>query len=352
MNIDSNIRPNVVKDGHPVETQEYTFETPVIKSISDEVVRWVHNRIPGGLVYGWPRHGKSRFITLLAKKLKENFPDTPVLTISSDWTSAPSEKDFFRMLLEEVGLDADDLKLKTVAQRLGLFTNYLAAHSHRNGKILLIVDEGQNLVYAHYEALISIHNRLARTGVALIVILVGQSELVGIRNAFSVDRPQIFGRFMIEEVQFHGIRYESEIKFVLRCYDEHSEYPPGSGWSFTRFFLPQWYSKGGRLAAYSEDLWRLVGATRGTDGPPNLKEFPMNYMMLTIENFFRLTSDRTPLRDTMPLETPAHSLSALAKALENSGYVKACGEGAGPSLAQSLRYPRAEANSAQKKGRQ
>lgn len=317
-------RPFVTPGTHPLETQQYTFETPVINNICNNIVHWVLNRTTGGLVHGWPRYGKTRFIRILTKVLCSRFPRTPIVSISADWTSAPSEKDFFRMLLKEAGREYMKSHRDTVAEMRDWLTDHLIARTHRNGKVIFIVDEGQNLTDMHYQALISIYNRLERLGIALIVLLVGQHELLAVRSGYVArDQDQIFGRFMLEDIEFHGVRSLAEIRGFLKAYDELSEFPHKSGWSFTRYYLPEWYNKGKRLLCHSEALWDMVTSMRGTNCAPVMREFPMLYLTSTIENFFRLTSDLIPAKDRMPIHSEAECNLCLKTALERSGYKKA-----------------------------
>jgi type II secretory pathway predicted ATPase ExeA len=68
-----------------------------------------------------------------------------------------------------------------------------------NGRIVLIIDEAQQLHEKHYKWLMGIHNLLAKRAVHLITLLVGQHELVHQRSAFlRAAKENIVGRFMVQ----------------------------------------------------------------------------------------------------------------------------------------------------------
>ena len=65
---------------------------------------------------------------------------------------------------------------------------------------------------------------------------------------------QIISRFMIEQLQFHGIRDAAEAATCLAGYAA-ARYPEGSGPRFIEFFLRKCFEAGLRLADHGADLW-------------------------------------------------------------------------------------------------
>jgi hypothetical protein len=59
-------RPFVPKGSHPIETGRYLLATNQIIRLHDNLVRWIENRAPGGIIYGRPRLGKTRAIHALS----------------------------------------------------------------------------------------------------------------------------------------------------------------------------------------------------------------------------------------------------------------------------------------------
>jgi hypothetical protein len=64
-------------------------------------------------------------------------------------------------------------------------------------------------------------------------------------------------RFLIRKEQFWGTRSKDDVRDILRFIDS-AEYPPGSGWTWTRFFIPAAWNLGVRLEPHADTLFRLT----------------------------------------------------------------------------------------------
>jgi hypothetical protein len=121
--------------------------------------------------------------------------------------------------------------------------------------VILFCDEAQRYDENEYEWLRDVHDALDRLQIKLFTFLVGQQDLLSIKtNLQRAKQTQIGARLMVEELAFSGVRSAQEVATCLNGYDETS-FPRGSGWSFTRFFLPQAVEAGYRLADDSQALW-------------------------------------------------------------------------------------------------
>ncbi len=149
----------------------------------------------------------------------------------------PNEDRFFEYFLKDIGHELYD-KGKATAKRNRLI-NFLLDQGNQTirNQIVLFVDDVQRLDTSHYDWLMDIYNELESYGVTLTTILVGQSELSHRRNLYLTTEKQIVGRFMIHERRFYGIRSQEDLTYLLSSYDEVTEYPIGSNWSYTRFFF-------------------------------------------------------------------------------------------------------------------
>ncbi|MEK3915683.1 hypothetical protein [Paenibacillus sp. FSL H7-0331] len=80
----------------------------------------------------------------------------------------------------------------------------------------------------------------------------------------TANADQIVEHFMTMEHKFFGIRSEEDIQTLLTCYvdPDKSEYPAGSGWSFTRYYFPEAYATGSRLADFSSTVYALLKSVR------------------------------------------------------------------------------------------
>ena len=72
-----------VFDGqHPIESGNYHIITKEILDLYGVINKWIKNRLPGGIVYGRPRLGKTRAIEYMRYYLKEEYgKEFPIFSI-------------------------------------------------------------------------------------------------------------------------------------------------------------------------------------------------------------------------------------------------------------------------------
>lgn len=312
------IRPKVAKGRHPIETGRYLLGTQVIDTFNEVICKWIDNRAPGGMIYGKPRFGKTRAILYLSRLLPERFGETlPVISFSCRDYRVASESVFFEDLLRAAGHSIIQ-KGNSTAKRERLceflFEKVDASDQY---KLILFIDEAQKLHEIHYNWLIDIHNELDGAGINFIVLLIGQHELVHQYSAFSqTEKLQIIGRFMVHQHEFHGLRGIDDVVVCLNGYDEDSEHPTGSNWSFTRYYYPAIFAAGWRLSHSSKDLWEAFLQIRDEYGFAGDPDIPMQYFCRTVEYVMRNYS-------TLGDDQPNLSINVWKEAIHASGYVEA-----------------------------
>ncbi|MDN4603833.1 MULTISPECIES: ATP-binding protein [Paenibacillus] len=277
---------------HPIEVGFYKLPTKEVVRLMENIKKIVTNRLPGMIVYGRPRLGK----TTALKFALENLPNylqspIPIFIANSNSYRVPSEEKFYSDLLY-------DFNFPFVARRKpgemrNQIVNLLKEKAETSGtrRVIVIMDEGQNLTEAHYQWLIDIYNQLDRSRISMSVICVGQEELLTRRTFFLGQRKsQIIGRFMTHEHRFFGITSQGDIKSVLRCYDsaEISEYPENSNCSFTQYFFPEGYEKGQRLEKDTNIIYRHFTDLRKQHGVTSKLEIPMEYFTYAVENALKI----------------------------------------------------------------
>ncbi|WP_209810017.1 ATP-binding protein [Ammoniphilus resinae] len=311
-------RPFVPKGSHPIETGRYLLPTNEIVRMHDTVTQWIDNRTPGGMIYGRPRIGKSRAINYLMLDLPSEFGENlPIYKMSCRKYKQPSENSFFEDLLNDVG-HALPYSGKANLKRDRLFNFFLErAERAAQKRIILFIDDAQRLHEIHYDWLMDIYNELDNDGVSMTVILVGQEQLIHQRSSFIQSKnAQIIGRFMVHEYKFIGIKNISDMATCLSGYDNISEYPEGSGWSFTRYFFPEAFKQGQRIESCAEDLFSVITNLKAEAGLTKSTEIPMQYFTLTVEYAMRRFGVNG---EDVEWLNRAHWKQALI----NSGYIKA-----------------------------
>lgn len=315
---DYSIRPVIPKGTHPVETGKYLLPTNEIVKMHNTVSKWIDNRAPGGIIYGRPRIGKTRSITYLMHDLPAEFnQNIPVFHMRCRHYKLAKENEFFEDLLLAVK-HALPYSGKASIKRDRLFRFLLEkAELSFQKRIIIFVDDAQRLFELHYGWLMDLYNELDHAGISMTAILVGQEELIHQRSSFIQGRKaQIVGRFMVHEHEFTGLKGLNDMKACLSGYDQISEYPENSGWSFTRYYFPDLFDDGFRLESCAEELLSVFTNLRKEAGLSQKFDIPMQYLALSVEY---------ALRKYGVEGEDVHSLtqSQWEKAVIHSGYIEA-----------------------------
>lgn len=279
----NDVRPNISPGGHPIEQGDYLIDTISINDIADSILKWVNMRNPGAIIYGAPRLGK----TYGVKYLKRFFD----IKYQSQWETfiveprkmkTPNENRFFENFLRCVGHELyKNGKPDDKRDRLVNFLYDKGDQTLRN-QIVLFIDEAERLTTLEYEWLMDVYNELDSNGITLTTILVGQTELKNRRNVYLKSAKQIVGRFMIHEEKFFGIRKKDELAYLLASYDNITEFPIDSNWTYKRFFFPYGFAQGLRLEQETGTIWGCIQKIRVEAGVKKKLEIPMHYMIAII----------------------------------------------------------------------
>lgn len=270
-------------DEHPLRRRAYRVPTPSILAMRTLIDECLFMFISGALIHGRPRMGKSYAIEFLMSDLRVRHSKISAYKMRSIKAQAPSENTFFAALLHAVKHPAQSSASKEGLRGRLVHKLRQVADKTEDDRIILFVDEAQNLREIEFEWLRDVHDELESNGLRLFTFLIGQHQLLAQKSAFQAqDKEQIVARFMIEELAFRGISSEAECTAVMDAYDQ-GEFPASSGWSYTRFFVPQAHSAGLRLAESGPRLWRAFEAAHVTAEVDGAAEIPMKYFTAAIE---------------------------------------------------------------------
>lgn len=309
------LRPSVPPGTHPIQTGRYTLFTPPVGRFCDDLKNWINNRAAGAIVAGRPRTGKTKSIRFAVDELRDELGATfPVLTFCCQDHQYPTEARFFESLLSDFGHSLS--RSGTAGAKRARLTQFLIqqARTDDHRRLVLIGDEAQKLQEPQYKWLVDIYNELDRHEITTTVVLVGQPELIHQRDAFEKQKKmQIVGRFMVHLHQFAGLQNQKDFAYCLKGYDEGSEYPEGSGCSFTKYFFASGFEAGWRLAGESKILWEAFQQVRAEAKLPGKAEIPMQYFTRSVEFI---------LREYGSVEggKPTISLNQWKEAIVQSGY--------------------------------
>lgn len=312
------IRPNITPGSHPIDdcSSSYIIPTATIYELIETIHHWVNIRATGGIIFGHQRVGKTYAVRYIRAELQDLFSqEFSTFFIPQISSVNTSETVFFSHWLKYVGHSLHTSGTGYIKRQRLL--NFLAEKGKQTKRkiVVLIVDEAQLLNETHYQWLVELGNELEEERILTTIILVGQPELGLLRNAFEVaGKMQFIGRFMVREFRFFGLRNIQDIYTCLHGYDEDSEYPPGTGCSYSRYFFPEAFDLGWRLAYESEKIWETFSEVRKVHKQRVLDEIPMEYFSRTIEILFKEYSDLTT-------QFSGFTIAQIRKAVQESGYL-------------------------------
>ncbi|SEJ48101.1 AAA domain-containing protein [Pseudomonas linyingensis] len=278
---------------HPLCLERYLIPTDSISATYAMVLKVIHRRDSGLVIYGNPRYGKTRAMMYCQHCLNVDFPDMPVAIFNAKDEASPHKGNFYTTFLEVVKSKPFNGRV-SLADKHSRLVKFMVGEADRDLRrlFILFIDEAQRLMLSHYEWIKDIYNDLALQGVTLLPILLGQKELLGQKDAFEcAGKDAIVSRFMLYEHAFRGIREKDDFVTCLGYYDS-SVFPVNTNWTYTRFFFPKAYANGFRLADFGDELWAAFVESYDGLGFRSRMEIPMKYFTKTIEILMMDYSDK------------------------------------------------------------
>jgi hypothetical protein len=306
----------IAADLHPIVTGNYRIATPAIEEFHALITRCLRYRITGALIYGASRIGKTRAIEYLRLLLTETHSKITTYHVQAEHKPRHAEGPFLSNMLEAVGYPDPDRGSNTT-KRFRLINKIKESCIRAgSGTVMIFVDEAQRYDGNEYEWLRDVHDHLDRLQIKLYTFLVGQQDLLSVKTNFQkAGQTQIVARLMVEELAFFGIRNAQDVATCLAGYGQ-TTFPRESGWTFTRFYLPQAVGAGYRLINDAQMLWDAFLKSHNKSGFASPMEIPM-------ESFTRAVE--IVLKDSQLQDAPTYRPSAdlWTSAVRNSGYVQA-----------------------------
>lgn len=287
---------------HPLVRNKAYLPTPPIRRVYAEIAEAVAERDGGLSFVAFSRFGKTFAINVLSAQLAVGFPDVPILCTNATEHARFSEATFYSELLQGC-TRAPVAQAKALVLRNKLIRFLWAiAESTGSDRIVLFVDEAQNWAEPEFTSLRDISNDLALLAdVLLVVNLFGAPMLANTRSTLlQAGRTDLVGRFMVRQFGFEGIRSTNDLAQTMICYDdvEISEYPSGTGVSFSEFFMPIAFSDGWRLQHESTLCWETFQKVARPRG--GVEQVGMKWVASAIRRFLTVQSesDRAHYRGT------------------------------------------------------
>jgi hypothetical protein len=274
---------------HPIYSGQYVIPTAATEAATTFVCSMVRSRLPGCMVVGRQRFGKTKAIRQIVADLEAEFGRSLIIVpIQVEFCEdKPSEGKHYATCL--ISLEHELANVGTTADKKKRFQEAITERVAGSGqrRVVLIYDDAQFLWEHQYGFLMNDFNLFDRKGIKPTYVLVGQDELLLQRKSFILaNRQQLVGRFMIRHQVFHGLRHLDDMRVCLESLDVRTEYPEKSDLSYTEFFFPAAFKRGWRLAGHAEQLFGVYDRLRGRFSIPRAREVPMQYFMPVVEQIF------------------------------------------------------------------
>lgn len=268
---------------HPVVRANYTVPTQMLRRVHEEARGRVWTRRTGVVFYAETRAGKTTCALSIMDYLREEFASVYVSLVSCKSSARPTPGHISGQILKAshhvLAKRPDPKKLvETLIEDVKTNVADLGGDQY-----VLILDEVNRASEYDLNELLEIHNDLHLVGVSMTTISFGQPEiLTRITSLQATGSPQIIARFFRKPVAFQLCNREDVLFDVLRSLDEDTEWPEGSGWTYTYFFFPRSYNTGFRMANHAAQIWNaLVNAA-----PTRNEGFTMETIALTVNGIY------------------------------------------------------------------
>lgn len=283
--------------------------TPEVERLARQMAEWIALDLPGSSVYGPQRNGKTMAQLIVAQMLPD-FVGYPVAVFlwSIPAGCARSERAFFQERLKQSGYGATAQRDSAVLRSRLYDYMRQAAERLSTRRVVVMVDEAQNLERVHYGYLIHCYNELERRGLKPFFLLVGQPELrAAISEYRSTEDQQIIGRFFVKNYPYLGIQLD-DMSAVLAAFDNPVE---DGELSVTERVLPGPHARGWRLMQLAPVICEAVRLLLRQHNIDEELRMPMQYVRSTVLALLHLMRDQKV--DPQGINT-THALQALGKA--------------------------------------
>lgn len=189
-------------------------------------------------------------------------------------------------------MDFEPMIRRELAEKRNQLRRALYALGADGEHLFLIIDEAQDLDQMELKWLKGTINWLVGRKLKVTVVLFGQQELIWLRNDLaSSGRSDLNARFTSMLHEFENPTKLIDLLPALEACDEGSEWPEGSGWSYTHFLWPLAFRAGLRLAQQAGPMWRAFKSA-GMNSKGRAAGVGMNYFAEALAELATLTRDR------------------------------------------------------------
>lgn len=294
------------------------FATRPIERMANAIVSAVEAEYRGIVVYGLARFGKSCAVHYLSSSVSWLSDAFFAARISVPKSHTRTDGAFFSLWLERFALTLPERS--SALDRMARLRNYLISkcNEHSTNLMVVFLDESQRLFPDDYEHLVTLDNELTERGYMLFVVFVVQRDYSGsvMEKVYEGNPPpHVRGRFLVRRHEFRGLEGVEEVDHALGRMDDHTEWPAGSGRSYSRHFAEHAFEQGWRLRSHAAQMLQRANFLRESYNLPSVWSWPMKSFEVSLN--FMLTN----IARNRP-EFVGFSDADIDEALEAAGFIE------------------------------
>ncbi|GEM_PF-2704352 len=287
------------------------YPTLAIENFIKVLMTWVDLMFSGGIVYANSGVGKTLSIHYIIQTFNNYYNSKiPIYTYSVS-SSQTSEANFYKEILNYLNFNNNRRNHRgSVANNRARIADFLSARAQEVGesRVMLFIDEAENLSHNQLSWLISIQNQIKHNHVKLMTILVGTNELKDKKESLKkLGQRQITRRFMTMEYRFPGLSVPSDINSLLSAIDNTKIKINNKEQSLVSYFIPAATKGSFKIREYSKEVYELLIGSINHDSYNHgnqrlIKELPMEQVMGYIIHLLDVASENDNTNLTLSKE--------------------------------------------------
>lgn len=274
---------------HPIVSAGAVLPTRPLGWITSIVIMCGRRQRSAVAFWAHPLSGKSSCIEVLVRVLPTHFPGCGIFVHEATSSLVLAEGTFTADLLHS--MDYEPKIRHELAEKRNQLRRALYALGADGEHIFILIDEAQELAEMELCWLKGAINWLIGRKLKVTVVLFGQHELMWLRNGLASDgRSDLNARFTATLRELESPTKIIDVLPALEACDQGSEWPEGSGWSYTHFLWPRAFEGGMRLTNHAKAMWRAFEHA-GMNTKGRASGVGMNYFADALASLADLTRD-------------------------------------------------------------
>ena len=241
------------------DVSELMIPTPMTTELHAVLKQWAWCGFTGGAIVGNARIGKTEAVRQLSDFIPDRNGDPiSICRVSYSQRDKNTIRSVFYRIARTIGrrvtrpMTADD-----ILSDLLMYFSDIAISNHKR-KVILMIDEAQELAIEQLFAFAELFNELEEISVHLIVIFVANKDRFSplAKQLLKDENRFIRERFFNYIYVFHGIRSADELRTCLMYYDT-TTVDPSDTRTWLQYYCPGTSSAGFRMIDIADTLWDL-----------------------------------------------------------------------------------------------